>query len=133
MDEGIHRESCEEPKPCSDHSTRLHLQILRERVYHVLSERFTKPNIHRASEGADNWPKRCSEKIHGILWDGENIRKKKHGRHREILSQARGIAMSEVTTQKLAKTTLERVKKYGKMGDTFDDALSRILDILESS
>jgi hypothetical protein len=41
--------------------------------------------------------------------------------------------MSEVTTQKLAKTTLERVKKYGKMGDTFDDALSRILDILESS
>ena len=35
------------------------------------------------------------------------------------------------TTQRLDRTTLNRVKKYGKMGETFDKALSRVLDKIE--
>jgi len=35
------------------------------------------------------------------------------------------------TTQRLDHTTLNRVKKYGKMGESFDDALSKLLDRIE--
>jgi len=35
------------------------------------------------------------------------------------------------TTQRLAKTTLKRVKKHGNMGESFDTALSRLLDRIE--
>ena len=35
------------------------------------------------------------------------------------------------TTQKLDKSTLARVQKYGKMGDSFDQVLNKILDQLE--
>jgi len=35
------------------------------------------------------------------------------------------------TTQRLADSTLNRVKKYGKMGESFDTALSRVLDKIE--
>ncbi len=35
------------------------------------------------------------------------------------------------TTQRLAKTTLIRVKKHGTMGESFDSALSRLLDRIE--
>jgi len=35
------------------------------------------------------------------------------------------------TTQKLEKSTLERVRKHGKMGDSFNSALSKVLDQLE--
>lgn len=39
--------------------------------------------------------------------------------------------MTDSTTQKLKTKTLERVQKYGKMGDTFDDVLNKILDMME--
>lgn len=39
--------------------------------------------------------------------------------------------MTDSTTQKLDKKTLERVQKYGKMGDSFDSVLNKILDALE--
>jgi len=32
------------------------------------------------------------------------------------------------TTQKLEKDTLERVRKHGKMGESFDRAIDRLLD-----
>ena len=32
------------------------------------------------------------------------------------------------TTQKLGKDTLERVRKHGKMGESFDRAIDRLLD-----
>jgi hypothetical protein len=32
------------------------------------------------------------------------------------------------TTQRLDHSTLNRVKKYGKMGETFDQALVKVLD-----
>ena len=35
------------------------------------------------------------------------------------------------TTQRLAKTTLKRVKEHGNMGESFNDALSRLLDRIE--
>ena len=35
------------------------------------------------------------------------------------------------TTQKLEKSTLERVRNHGKMGDSFDSALSKVLDLLD--
>ncbi len=35
------------------------------------------------------------------------------------------------TTQRLAHTTLNRVKKYGKMGESFDQALVKVLDRIE--
>ena len=35
------------------------------------------------------------------------------------------------TTQRLAHTTLDRVRKYGKMGESFDQALVKVLDIIE--
>ena len=35
------------------------------------------------------------------------------------------------TTQRMTDTTLKRVKEHGKMGDSFDDALNRILDKIE--
>lgn len=36
------------------------------------------------------------------------------------------------TTQKLDKTTLERFRKHGKMGDSFDTVANRVLDLAES-
>jgi len=36
------------------------------------------------------------------------------------------------TTQRLDHSTLNRVKKYGKMGESFDVALSRVLDKIEA-
>jgi len=36
------------------------------------------------------------------------------------------------TTQRLDHTTLNRVRKYGKMGETFDQALVRVLDKVEA-
>ncbi len=35
------------------------------------------------------------------------------------------------TTQRLANSTLDRVKKYGKFGESFDTALTRLLDKAE--
>jgi len=35
------------------------------------------------------------------------------------------------TTQKLEKSTLERVRKHGRMGDSFNSALSKVLDKLD--
>jgi len=35
------------------------------------------------------------------------------------------------TTQRLDLSTLNRVRKYGKMGETFDQALSKVLDKIE--
>jgi len=35
------------------------------------------------------------------------------------------------TTQRLDLSTLNRVKKYGKMGESFDQALSKVLDKIE--
>lgn len=35
------------------------------------------------------------------------------------------------TTQRIAKSTLSRVKKHGMMGESFDTALSRLLDRIE--
>ena len=35
------------------------------------------------------------------------------------------------TTQRLGNSTLNRVKKYGKMGESFDEALSKLLDRIE--
>jgi len=35
------------------------------------------------------------------------------------------------TTQRLDHTTLNRVRKYGKMGETFDEALVKVLDRVE--
>lgn len=32
------------------------------------------------------------------------------------------------TTQKLEKETLERVRKHGRMGESFDRAIDRLLD-----
>jgi len=39
--------------------------------------------------------------------------------------------MSQITTQKLEKETLRRLKKHGMMGDSFDDVLNRLLDDAE--
>jgi len=36
------------------------------------------------------------------------------------------------TTQRLDLSTLNRVRKYGKMGESFDDALSKVLDRIEA-
>ncbi len=36
--------------------------------------------------------------------------------------------MMEQTTGKLSKSTLSRLKEHGKMGDSFDDAVNRVLD-----
>ncbi len=42
------------------------------------------------------------------------------------------IFMSNLhTTQRLGHSTLDRVKKYGKMGESFDEALSKLLDRIE--
>jgi uncharacterized protein (UPF0371 family) len=38
--------------------------------------------------------------------------------------------MSE-TTQKIRKETLERLRDRGRMGDSFDQAVSRLLDQVE--
>ncbi len=35
------------------------------------------------------------------------------------------------TTQRLDLSTLNRVRKYGKMGESFDEALSKVLDRIE--
>ena len=35
------------------------------------------------------------------------------------------------TTQRLTDTTLKRVRDLGKMGDTFDDVLGKVLDKYE--
>jgi len=35
------------------------------------------------------------------------------------------------TTQKISKETLTRLKAHGKMGDTFDAVVSRVLDQVE--
>ena len=35
------------------------------------------------------------------------------------------------TTQRLADSTLERLRKLGKMGDSFDDVLDKVLDRYE--
>ena len=36
------------------------------------------------------------------------------------------------TTQKLEKVTLERLRERGKMGDSFDGVVNRLLDEVES-
>jgi len=36
------------------------------------------------------------------------------------------------TTQKLDKDTLERVRTHGKMGESFDRAIDRVLDEIEA-
>ena len=35
------------------------------------------------------------------------------------------------TTQRLDHTTLDRVRKYGRMGESFDQALVKVLDKIE--
>lgn len=35
------------------------------------------------------------------------------------------------TTQKLDETTLERLREHGKMGDSFDQVVNRLLDEVE--
>jgi len=35
------------------------------------------------------------------------------------------------TTQKLGKVTLERLREHGKMGDSFDSVVNRLLDEVE--
>jgi len=35
------------------------------------------------------------------------------------------------TTGKLSKSTLRRLKEHGKMGDSFDNAVNRVLDEVE--
>jgi hypothetical protein len=35
------------------------------------------------------------------------------------------------TTQKLGKVTLERLRGHGKMGDSFDSVVNRLLDEVE--
>jgi len=37
----------------------------------------------------------------------------------------------EQTTGKLSKSTLRRLKEHGKMGDSFDNAVNRVLDEVE--
>ena len=39
--------------------------------------------------------------------------------------------MIEHTTGKLTKSTLRRLKEHGKMGDSFDNAVNRVLDEVE--
>jgi len=36
------------------------------------------------------------------------------------------------TTQKLEKDTLERLRHHGKMGDSFDSVVNRLLDEIET-
>ena len=36
------------------------------------------------------------------------------------------------TTQKLGKATLERLREHGKMGDSFDSVVNKVLDEVES-
>ena len=36
------------------------------------------------------------------------------------------------TTQKIDHTTLERFRRHGKMGDSFDKVANRVLDRVES-
>jgi len=36
------------------------------------------------------------------------------------------------TTQKLEEATLERLRDHGKMGDSFDSVVNRLLDEIES-
>ena len=35
------------------------------------------------------------------------------------------------TTQKLGKITLERLREHGKMGDSFDSVVNKLLDEVE--
>jgi len=37
------------------------------------------------------------------------------------------------TTQKLDQVTLERFRKHGKMGDSFDKVANRVLDKIEEN
>ena len=39
--------------------------------------------------------------------------------------------MTDTTTQKGKTDTITRLQKYGKMGDSFDDAVNRVIDLLE--
>jgi len=39
--------------------------------------------------------------------------------------------MSSHTTQRLDVSTLHRIRKYGKMGETFDQALNKVLNKAE--
>jgi len=39
--------------------------------------------------------------------------------------------MNEKVTQKLLKTTLERLRDHGRMGESFDIALNNLLDEVE--
>ncbi len=39
--------------------------------------------------------------------------------------------MQTQTTGKLSKDTLHRLKEHGKMGDSFDKAVNRVLDEVE--
>jgi len=39
--------------------------------------------------------------------------------------------MSETITQKLLKTTLERLRDHGRMGESFDEAVTRLLNEVE--
>ena len=41
--------------------------------------------------------------------------------------------MSIKTTQKIDQTTLERFRRHGKMGDSFDKVANRVLDRAESN
>ena len=41
--------------------------------------------------------------------------------------------MSDESTIKLKKSTIGRIRKYGKMGDTFDSALNKIMDRIDQS
>ena len=38
----------------------------------------------------------------------------------------------ELTTARLRKATLERISKFGKYGDTFDDVLNKMCDVLDN-
>lgn len=37
----------------------------------------------------------------------------------------------DVTLQRVKKYTIERLTKYGKWGDTFDDVVNKVLDMIE--
>jgi len=40
---------------------------------------------------------------------------------------------NEWGSQQMRKTTMDRVKAHGKMGDVFDEVLNQILDKIENS
>jgi hypothetical protein len=47
------------------------------------------------------------------------------------MSSQSSIKKESFTSIRVRRSTLERLKRFGRMGDSYDDVLCRLLDIVE--